>query len=230
MSKRRKPARRTRQERNQPNWLLIGGIIIGAIVVLGLLALALREPEAPTLAQFCQDNPENCVSDGQADAPVTIVEVSDYGCSHCRDFNLQTASLIHDLYVTPGDVRWVVMPFALGTQTIPAATAALCANEQGRFFDYHHKLFELQNDPTALTPSGFILAAEQVGLDLPTFGACFDSGKYDQTIQQNIRAANLVGIRSTPSFFVNDQLLQGNRPLTDFQQQISSALQTANAN
>ncbi len=115
--------RKPRDQSRQTNWWLIGAIIFGGIVVIfALLFLALQEPEPPSLAQYCHDNPDNCIFKGSADAPVSIVEISDYGCSHCRDFNLETAGLIDDLYVNPGDVQWITLPFALNAGTLPAAT------------------------------------------------------------------------------------------------------------
>jgi protein-disulfide isomerase len=148
MAKRKRTARRARREEKKTNWWLIGGIILIGIAGLAvLLVLSQQEAESQSLVDYCTDNPENCVTKGSPDAKVTILEVSDYGCSHCRDFNLQTAGLIEDLYVTPGDVQWVVFPFALSTQTVPAASAALCAGDQGRFFEFHRRMFDLQGSP-----------------------------------------------------------------------------------
>jgi protein-disulfide isomerase len=232
MAKRVKSVRRPHRQEKKTNWLLIGGVIgLAAIALFALLALNLKEPEAQeaqSLADYCQENPANCATNGSADAPVTIVEVSDYGCSHCRDFNLQTAGLIEDLYVTPGQVQWMVLPFALGSQTAPAAAAAMCANEQDRFFDFHRRLFEL-GPPQSLTEAGFLQAANDVGLDADSFATCIASGRHQQSLQENIRVATLAGINATPSFFVNGQLIEGNRPLTTFQQEISSAVGSADA-
>lgn len=223
--------RKPREQARQTNWWLIGGIIVvGVIVIFALLFLALQEPEPTTLAQFCIDNPDNCIFKGSADAPVTIVEISDYGCSHCRDFNLETAGLLQDLYVTPGDVQWIVMPFALNTTTFPAAAAALCANDQGRFDEFHQRMFEIQGNPTTFTPEGFTQLAAELGLDQTAFMSCVVNAVHDSAVQDNIREASLAGANSTPTFFVNDKKLSGNHPLTTFQEEIASALGTADAN
>ena len=230
MSKKTRSSRRAKRQQRKTNWPVIGGVIAIGIIILGvLLFLALQTPESRTLADYCQENPDNCVAKGSSDASVTIIEVSDYGCSHCRDFNLETAGLIEDLYVVPGEVLWVVVPFALSAGTLPAASAAMCAADQDRFFEFHRRLFELQGDPSAMTSAGLLQAAGELGLDTESFSACLESGEHDAAIQANIREANSLGVNSTPTFFVNGEKLEGNRPLTVFQQRISDTIGSADA-
>jgi protein-disulfide isomerase len=233
MAKRAKKTRRPRRvESKGTNWLLIGGIVVvGVVALFVLLFLTLREQDSPQptevaegqpLAEYCEENPGNCVAKGSEDAPVTIVEVSDYGCNHCKNFNVETAGLIEDLYVKPGQVKWVVMPYALGPQTAPSATAALCAAEQDRFFEYHRRLFDTQGDPDFMSAASFRQVAEDSGLDLEAFNACLQDNDYNNTVQENIMAATALGVNSTPTFFVNDMMMRGNQPLTSFQQQIDA--------
>jgi protein-disulfide isomerase len=223
--------RKPREQARKTNWWLIGAIILGGLVVIfALLYLALQEPETTTLTQYCQDNPDNCISSGAEDAPVTIVEISDYGCSHCRDFNLETAGLLEDLYVTPGDVQWIVMPFALNAGTLPAAAAAMCANEQDGYEEFHRAMFERHGDPAIYVPEGLSQVAATVGLDQASFDSCVASGTYNSVVQQNIREASLAGVNSTPSFFINGKKLSGNQPLPTFQAEIARALGVADAN
>lgn len=223
--------RKPREQARNTNWWLIGGIIVvGVIVIFALLFLALQEPEPTTLTQFCLDNPDNCIFKGAADAPVSIVEVSDYGCSHCRDFNLETAGLLEDLYVTPGDVQWIVMPFALNAATFQAAAAAMCANDQGQFDEFHRRMFEIQGSSTTNTPEGFNQLAAELGMDQAAFRNCVENAVYEGVVQDNIREASLAGVNSTPTFYVNAKKLSGNHPLTTFQNEIASALGAADAN
>lgn len=241
MAKRVRRSRRAQTAKRDTNWLLVGGIVAaGAIALFALLFLSLQEQDSPQtsstdepqgqpLAEFCQENPENCIVKGAEDAPVTIVEVSDYGCGHCKDFNLETAGLLEDLYVTPGQVKWIILPYALGPQTTPASEAAMCANEQDGFFAYHRRLFEQQGDPLFMSEDGFKQAAEDIGLDLEAFEACLDDGNYGNTVQQNIRAATAVGVNSTPTFFINGEMYRGNQPLTTFQREINALIGTADA-
>ena len=229
MAKRLK--RKPREQGRKTNYWLIGAIVFGGIVaIFALLYLALQEPEPSTLTQYCLDNPDSCIFKGSDDAPVKIVEISDYGCSHCRDFNLQTAGLLEDLFVTPGDVQWIVMPFALNAGTFPAASAAMCANDQGRFEEFHRNMFELQGNPAAYTPEGLSQLASSLGMDQAVFDSCVENAVYDSVIQKNIREASLAGVNATPSFFVNDRKLGGNLPLPAFQEEIASALGSADAN
>lgn len=231
MAKKRRVSRRARQPQRETNWLLIGGIIVAVLLVVGLFYLlftSLQEQDTPQatlpLSEYCQENPDNCMTKGPADAPVTIVEVSDYGCGHCRNFNLDTAPLLEDLYVRQGQVQWVVLPYALGPTTTPAAEAAMCSADQDAFFEFHERMFEIQSEPDALTTGGFRRVAEELEFDMEAFNACFNSGKYSDTVQDNIRAASSTGVRETPTFFINGSLLRGNAPLSSFQQAINNAL------
>ena len=230
MAKRKRDYKRTQPAKRKTNWLLIGGIGAAVIIVVALLALAFREPEAASLADYCRENPENCITRGEADAPAEIVEVSDYGCSHCRNFNLETADLISDLIVTPGDAQYIVVPYALGAQTVAPAEAAMCANDQERFFDFHRRMFQLQGTPGLYEPGGLVAVAGELGLDQTSFESCLSTGKYAAAVQSNIRAAGQAGVNSTPTFFINDQRFRGNRPLTFFQQEVSQILDNADAN
>lgn len=228
MTKSRRSVRRaTPAKKGTTNWpLMIGAVVIGAVVLFALLFLALREPEVRTIAQYCQANPENCVTNGGEDAPVTIVEVSDYGCSHCRDFNLDKADVIDQRYVEPGTVQWVVLPFALRDETSLAAESALCARDQGVFFPYHRALFEQQTTALAFTRDGYLDAAQIAGVaDLDAFASCVDSRQYAGVVNDNRLIARQNGVSGTPTFFVNDRALEGNQPLDVFEQRIISLSQ-----
>lgn len=209
---RRSTTRRTRETKRETNWLLIGGIVIGAVVILGLLALALQEPEKVTLADYCDNNPQNCISEGSEDAPVTLVEVSDYGCGHCRDFNLDSAEQIAAAFVDTGQVRWITVPYALSVQTTPAAESAYCAEEQDNFSAYHKQMFEIQSQPVALTPAGFLESASRAGLDLEQFNSCLEADKFGSRVQANLGAARTAGVSATPTFFINGVKVEGNNP------------------
>jgi protein-disulfide isomerase len=225
MSRRRRTT--SRRGKRATNWTLIGGIVVVGIVLLALLALTLRDPDTggdavSALAGYCQDNPDNCIAKGNPEAPVTLVEISDYGCGHCRDFNLATAPLLEEEYVINNNLYWVVLPYALGQTTIPAAASSLCAAEQDAFFEYHHKLFEYLSTPIALTPASFLQSAGDIGLNLEEFNNCVESGRYTNTIRQNASAASSAGVRATPTFFLNSEKLEGNYPIAIFRQQIET--------
>ena len=236
MAKKVRRARRSQRTRERgTDWRVVGGVIaLAAVALIALLAVSISaqdngsEPGQP-LADYCQENPGNCITKGAADAPITLVEVSDYGCIHCRNFNLETAGLLEDLYVTTGQVRWVALPFALYPNTRSAAEAAMCAADQEQFWEFHHRMFEIQNEPSALSRQGFMDAAEDLDLDTEVFEGCLDSAKNRPLLASNIDAAGRVGLRATPTFFLNGQMLEGNIPLGTFQQRINALLGTANA-
>ena len=225
-----KRARTRGSARKKTNWVLISGLVVGgAVIFIGLIALAFREPARLNLLGFCNNNPENCIVIGNEDADVAVVEVSDYGCSHCRDFNLETAPALEAQYVDTNEVKWVVVPFALQGQTgsfptMPSAIAAMCANEQGAFAEYHGALFELQSTPLFNTQEGFLQAATTLDLDVDAFSSCIDNNSYADRILENITMAQQAGVSSTPSFFVDGNLMAGNQPLAVFQQRLDALL------
>lgn len=225
MAKRRRARRSKEQKRT--NWLVIGGIgLVGVIIVFGLLYLALREPETVSLADFCLNNPENCVVEGAADAPVTVVEISDFGCTHCRTFHQQTAPLIDEQYVANGDVRWIYLPYALRPETLPPANAALCAEEQGQYAAFTSAMFGLPALEDAQTRDGIFTAAEQVGLDIEPFTTCVEEGRYNSVISENQQLARAAQVSGTPTFFVNDQIVRGAVPFEEFQRQFARYLES----
>ncbi len=225
-----KRARNRQTAKGQSNLMLIGGIVLGGIIIFaGLIALAFREPARPSLANYCDTNPDNCIVVGDKDADVTVVEVSDYGCSHCRDFNLETGPLLEAQYVDTNSVKWVVMPFALqsatgGFPTMASSVAAMCANEQGAFADFHETLFQLQGTQLFNTTDGFMQVAASLDMDTDAFASCLDNNSYSDRILENITMAQQAGINSTPSFIIDGELMAGNQPIAVFQQRLDSLL------
>ncbi len=222
MAKRVKQTRQTQTRKT--NWVVIGGVIgVGVIALFALLFLSMQEPEQPTLAKYCADNPDRCMVRGNPNAPVTIVEVSDYGCGHCRNFHVDTLPLLLAQYVETNQVRWITLPYALSSTTLPATNAAMCANEQGAYYEYAELLFRQQGSPIAFTPEGYAQAAQQLNLDMDSFNRCVSEGRYVNIIQENRNAARSVGISATPTFMINNRILEGNQPYAVFQQRIAAA-------
>ena len=225
-----KRARGSRAASKQTNWVLVGGLVVGGIVIfLGLIMLAFREPTRLSLLGYCNNNPDNCIVLGNDDADVTVVEVSDYGCSHCAAFNLETGPQLEAQYVDTDEVKWVVVPFALQGQsgtfpTMPSAVAAMCSNEQGAFADFHESLFALQGTQFFNTEEGFLQVAAALDMDTDAFSSCLNSNAYADKIIENITMAQQAGVNSTPSFFIDGDLMPGNQPISVFQQRLDSLL------
>jgi protein-disulfide isomerase len=224
MAKKPRRTKKTQGSRGT-NWLVVGGIVVlGAIALFALLYFALREPETQTLSEYCQASDGNCIVEGDDNAPVTMVEISDFGCVHCRDFHQTKAEVIKDQYVDQGLVKWVSVPYALSAQTVPAANAAMCANDQGKYFEFSHALFSMEPAQDALLRDGFLAVGEEVGLDIDSFSSCLEEGSHNSTINTNQAAASQAGVNSTPSFFVNDQIIRGNVPLEEFQRRFDEII------
>lgn len=222
------PQRRKQKQSRETNWLVIGGLIAVVVLVFGgLLFLALQPSQAKivqTLADYCAENSDRCAVSGDSNAPITMVEVSDFGCPHCRDFHNETAQSLKEQFVDPGTIRWVALPYALSTTTVPAAAAALCANEQGKYFEYATALFAIEPTEARLTPEGYRQAADAVALDIDQFGSCMDDGRNISIVNNNRDAARNVQVSGTPTFFLNDEKLSGAQPLSAFAQVINSLL------
>lgn len=220
-----KNRRKKKVKSQKTNWTLIGGIVGGGVLFLiALFVLSTREAETLSLTEYCQENSANCVVEGDSAAAVTVVEISDFGCSHCRDFHRETWPQLAAEYVETGQVRWVSFPFALRPETVPAANAAMCAGEQDAYFEYSDALFSFPDQRDALTDAGFQEAAAAVTLDMSSFQECVDEARYVGTIEANNNAARKAGVSATPTFFINGRKLEGAHPFTTFQQQINQLL------
>ena len=164
---------------------------------------------------------ENSYALGPADAPITIVEFSDYQCPFCRRWHAEVYEPLLAAY--PGKIRLVyrnlpltsIHPDALG-----AAEAAMCAGEQDVYWKYHDKLFSSES----LGNSVYLQYAQELGLNMPAFEACLNDHKYQKTIESDSDFAINLGIRSTPTFFINGLAVVGAQPLDVFKQVIDKEL------
>jgi len=158
---------------------------------------------------------------GPADAPVQIVEFSDFQCPYCSRAGATMARVVGQY----GDkVRLVFRDFPLPfhDKAKPAAEAALCAHEQGQFWNYHDKLFGNQS---ALAPENLKQYAVDLGLDAGRFNACLDGGQFRATVEGNHRDGAALGVQGTPAFFVNGRFLNGAQPFEAFAAIIDEELQ-----
>ena len=160
---------------------------------------------------------------GLNDAPVTIVEYSDFECPFCTRFYENTLPLITSNYIEKGKVKFIYKDFPLGfhTNAQKAAEAAKCAGEQDKFWDMHDRLFERGVSGGV---SSFKQYASQIGLDTTEFNNCLDSGKMTSAVQQDFAEGQLKGVTGTPAFFINGQSLVGAQPFEAFQQIIEAEL------
>ncbi len=174
---------------------------------------------------------------GPADAPITIVEFSDFQCPYCTQWQEQTFQPLMNAY--PGKIRFVYRNYPLTSihqNAFRGAEAALCANDQNAFWKYHDKLFSensQMNNPTgaALPVDTFVQWATDIGLDANAFQTCLSTEKYKQAVQNDINFADSLptengepAVGGTPTFFINGTRVVGAYPLSYFQQVIDQQL------
>ncbi len=159
-------------------------------------------PPMPQVPQTGKLRVEGGYSLGASDAPVTIVEFTDYQCPFCRRFESTTFSEIRKKYIDTGKVRFVIRDFPLveiHADAMQAAEAARCAGDQGQFWTMHDVLF---SDASKLGKNGLIDSAKSLKLDVAAFQSCLESGKHKLEIQNDQQVASSLQINGTPSFVV----------------------------
>jgi protein-disulfide isomerase len=165
---------------------------------------------------------------GDIDAPVTIVEFTDFQCPFCSRHYQQTFPQIIDSYVNEGLVRYVFKDFPLNSihpQAFAAAEAARCAGDQDAFLEMHNLLFDRQGDWGNQEPTDtFIGYAGDLGLDTDQFGVCLSSGKYSEAVNADLQQGMELGVTGTPAFFLNGHLVSGAQPYELFVQAIESLI------
>ncbi|HYB90209.1 MAG TPA: thioredoxin domain-containing protein [Candidatus Binataceae bacterium] len=171
---------------------------------------------APRVQVASAGHPES----GGKDAPVTIVEFADFQCPFCR----RAEDVLKDLRAKYGDkIKLVYMDFPLPMHdhALDAAKAALCADEQGKFWAYHDDLYANQSK---LAPADLKAYAKQLGLDTAKFNACFDKAKFEAHVRRDLAEGSRLGVDGTPSFFIDGRPLIGVQPLPAFEQIIDEEL------
>jgi protein-disulfide isomerase len=138
---------------------------------------------------------------GSIDAPLAMVEFTDYECPFCRQFQSTTFAGIRKQYIDTGKVRFVVRDFPLVNHpyAFPAAEAAHCAGDQGKFWPMHDALF---SDPGQLVQKRLMEHAEGLKLDVDVFRSCLQTGQHKLEIQDQMQVATALQVQGTPSFLI----------------------------
>jgi predicted DsbA family dithiol-disulfide isomerase len=163
-------------------------------------------------------------SHGPANAPVTIVEFSDFECPFCKNL-FPVMKLVENTYADK--VRVVYRQFPLTTlhpNAQKAAEASLCAHDQQRFWEFHDAMFQ---DQSNLTVSALKEKAAKLKLDEAAFSSCLDSGKHVETVRKDVAEGVRLGITGTPATFINGRYLNGAVPYAEFVKIIEEELQKA---
>ena len=160
---------------------------------------------------------------GNVDAPITILEWGDYQCTFCYKFHQNTLSIINEDFVETGKVKLVFKDFPLnGPDSLLAAEASYCAEDQGKYWEYHDELYKNWGGERTgwITRESLDRFAVTVDLNLDEFNECLNEQKYHDRVTALHEFGKEVGIDATPSFLVfNDQKIikiRGNQPLEVF--------------
>lgn len=164
---------------------------------------------------------------GKDDAPVTIVEFSDYQCPYCKRWHTDTFGQIKEKYIDTGKVKFIYRDFPLSfhQNAQKAAEAAECAGEQNKYYEMHAKLFENGNgDGSGLAVADLKRYAQELKLDTAKFNTCLDSGAMRQEVSKDMSDGQRAGIQGTPGFFLNGQEISGAQPFPVFEAGIEAVL------
>ena len=240
------------KERSDRRRLLLGAVALAvAAVAVAILASELFHDRGGEPAMADEETPASasdhlCASGlvpvdgrkcGPDSAPVKIIEMSDYQCPWCKRFVDTTEKEVEEQYVSEGLVQIEFRNFAVTGGNQPkqvneatlAAEAAECANDQGRYWEYHYKLYAEQQGENqgAFLPERLKQFAADLGLDQEGFDACLDSHRHYDEIMQEREEAIALGARGTPTLVINGQMVPGYLPFDRFQPLIEEALAKA---
>lgn len=171
-------------------------------------------------------NIEGAPFKGENDAPVVMVEYSDYECPFCGRFYSQTLPQIQKEYIDTGKVKLVYKDFPLSfhPNAQKAAESAECARDQKKddgYWNMHDKIFENQQ---SINVENYKKWAREIGLNGAQFDSCLDSDKFASAVQKDFNEGTEDGVQGTPAFFINGKLISGAQPFSAFKQAIDAEL------
>ena len=163
---------------------------------------------------------------GQENAPVTIVEFSDFECPFCGRFYSETLSQIEKEYIDTGKVKLYYRhyPLSFHPKAVPLALASECANDQGKFWEMHDKIFKatVAGTSSTATDADYTTWAGELGLNTANFESCYTSKKYQSNVDEDFAAGGAVGVSGTPTFYINGRQVNGHQELANWQKAIES--------
>ncbi|MCB0209012.1 MAG: DsbA family protein [Anaerolineae bacterium] len=231
----------TRSSSSSPWILLMVGLLIGGLG--GFYLRPLIFPEQPSvvapLASVGASDEMNALDpyqsvmlavssgarhyQGSPDAPITIVEFGDFNCGYCARWAHEVLPRINEKYIETGKVKMAFVHFPiLGADSMQAAEATECAAQQDRFWDYHNMVYA--NIGIGYTPAHLTELAEKVGLDTGAFEQCLATFSETNSLEDDVRLSQIMGVRGTPAFLVNGIPLAGAYPYEEFEKIIEEIL------
>ncbi len=228
--------------------ILIGAVIIGMAILIsggvikpqGMQATAQQGVVQPGASISPAPSVYNVTTGnlpilGNPNAKVTVVEFADYQCPFCEQFFTNDEPQIKKDYVDTGKVKYVFRDFAFlgqpttdpaGDESTNAANAARCANEQGKYWQYHDYLYshQGQEDQGTFSKDNLKTFAANLGLNTDQFNSCVDSNKYVSDVTADMNAGKAVGVTGTPTIYINGAQFVGAQPYATIKQAIDAAL------
>ncbi len=202
----RRDSKRSRQRRQSQLQRLLPVIIVAviAVVILVVLIIPSLTPGATVASQ------SNGTTLGDKNAPVTVIEFGDYQCPACAAFFTQEEPTIVKNYVDTNKISFTFVPFSfIGAESFAAAQAAYCAGDQGKYWQFHDKLYNDQHGENTgyFSTSKLESYAQTIGLDMTQFKQCFEGGKYKAQVDSDYNYGVSKNVTATPSFLVDGQLV-----------------------
>ena len=197
---------------------IIIGIVAGGII--GIYEINSNESKTVSFEKLIKNGSPIL---GNSDAPITIVEWGDYQCTYCYKFHQNTLEIINEEFIKTGKVKVIFIDFPLnGFDSKLASEASYCAQDQGKYWEYHDELYKnWAGERTGwITRESLSKFAESINLSSIQFNKCLDDRKYEEKVNSMYEFGNQIGIDATPSFLVfNDEKIikiRGNQPLEVF--------------
>jgi protein-disulfide isomerase len=193
-------------------------VAVLALVGVGVLAYSIFKPQTVSIPanvtiQAADTSGFRGYLKGSPDAPVEITEYADFQCPFCQTFATLQMPTIDERLIQTGRVRWRYRDFPLQQHPFArlAAHSAACADEQGKYWQQHQRIYEGQSEWSEARDAGSIFRkyAQAVGLDLSRYDACMKSGKYAGRIQASLNEGVQVGVNSTPTLLIGNRLYKG---------------------
>ncbi len=215
--------------------------VLGVIAFIGVAALAYvvgkpksRSAEVREVADTTNAGPAQGYVIGKVDAPVKILEYADFECPSCAGFATVTEPDVRTRIVNAGlaNLTYYDFPLTQHRNTVAASNAAACADEQGKFWQMHDRLFQAQDEwngeATDVPKPFFRRYASEIGVpDLAKWESCYDSRKYQSRINANLADGLRRGVNSTPTFVIGNKLYPGMRSYDEMKGLVDSIAKSA---
>jgi protein-disulfide isomerase len=213
--------------------------VLGFIALVGIAALvyvATKPKSSATtvteVADTTNAGPSQGYVIGKVDAPVKILEFADFECPSCAGFATVTEPDVRTRIIEPGlaSLTYYDFPLTQHRNTLAASNAAACADEQGKFWPMHDRLFQAQdewNGEATDAPKAFFKRyAGEVGLDVAKWESCYDARKYQPRINANLADGLRRGVNSTPTFVIGNKMYAGMRSYDELKRLVDSVART----